>query len=107
MIADLWKLMADQLFRAVLAGCFRNQLLVIDVQLLLAKALAANFDLTGSYEAKFGYNLLLPKSLDRSDQQLITEAPYHVGAHAYYQKNRLMTCFWSAQSNPIQAAMLV
>jgi hypothetical protein len=30
------------------ARCFRNQLLLIDLQLLLAKALAANFDLTGS-----------------------------------------------------------
>ena len=41
--------------------CFRNQLLLIDLQLLLAKALAANFDLTGSCEAKFGYNLFLSK----------------------------------------------
>jgi len=55
--------------------CFRNQLLVIDLQLFLAKALAANFDPTGSCEAKFGYNLFLPKSLDRPHQQLITEAP--------------------------------
>jgi hypothetical protein len=58
--------------------CFRNQLLLIDLQLLLAKALAANFDLTGSCEAKFGYNLFLSKALDRSHQQLITEAPTRV-----------------------------
>ena len=56
-------------------GCFRNQLLVIDLQLPLAKALAANFDLTGSCEAKFGYDLFLSKALERSHQQLITEAP--------------------------------
>jgi hypothetical protein len=55
--------------------CFRNQLLLIHLQLLLAKALAANFDLTGSCEAKFGCNLFLSKALDRSHQQLITEAP--------------------------------
>jgi hypothetical protein len=61
--------------RGKLEGCFRNQLLLIDVQLLLAKALAANFDLTGSCEAKFGYDLFLSKALERSHQQLITEAP--------------------------------
>ena len=33
--------------------CFRNQLLVIDLQLVLAKALAAYFDVTESCEAKF------------------------------------------------------
>jgi hypothetical protein len=55
--------------------CFRNRLLVIDLQLLLAKSLAAHFDLTGSCEAKFGYNLFLSKALSRFHQQLITEAP--------------------------------
>jgi hypothetical protein len=55
--------------------CSRNQLLLIDLQLPLAKALAANFDLTEACEAKFGYNLFLSKVLDRSHQQLIMEAP--------------------------------
>jgi transposase-like protein/IS1 family transposase len=55
---------------------------VIDLQLLLAKALAANSDLTGSCEAKCSYNLFLPKSLDRLHQQFITEAP--IIRHGFY-----------------------
>jgi hypothetical protein len=55
--------------------CFRNQLLVIGSQLILAKDVTLYFELAGCCEAKFGHNLLLSKSLGRLDQQLLTEAP--------------------------------
>ena len=46
-----------------LCGCFRNLLLVIGRQLLFAIALARDFELPKTIEAKFGSNLLVPKPL--------------------------------------------
>jgi hypothetical protein len=44
-------------------------------QILLAKALAPDLELTRIGEVKLGCNLLLTKSLHQPDQQLMTEAP--------------------------------
>jgi hypothetical protein len=54
----------EQQIRAVLRKwCFRNLLLVTGSQLLFAKALAPDFELSRITEAKFSCNLLLSKRL--------------------------------------------
>ena len=50
-------------------------LLMVGPQPVVAKALAIDFELAGFCGYKFDCNLLLPIILDRSEQQLMTEAP--------------------------------
>jgi hypothetical protein len=48
----------------VILGCFRNRLLVVGSQPVVAKALAIDFELAGSCGSKFDCNLLLSIILD-------------------------------------------
>jgi hypothetical protein len=50
--------------KACAEGCFRNRLLVVGSQPLVAKALAIDFELAGSCRAKPDCNRLLPIILD-------------------------------------------
>ena len=56
-------------------GCFRNLLLATTPELLLAKVVPSDLDDGRIVEAKFGCKLMLIKSLTRSHQQLMAEAP--------------------------------
>lgn len=56
-------------------GCFRNLMLVTCPQLVLAKALVLDLELTKIGDAKLGCSLLLTKSLHQLDQQFMTEVP--------------------------------
>jgi hypothetical protein len=65
-------------------------LLVTGTQLLLAKALALDLELTRIGEAKLGCKLLLNKSLRQVNQQLMTEAPDMSGMNTGKQTIELL-----------------
>lgn len=61
-------------FSSSRSRCFRSLLLVTCPHLLLTKTLVPDLE-TRIGNAKFAYNILRPKSLYESYQQLMTEAP--------------------------------